>query len=101
MILGKYKNIVQDSLCPYGAIETSSNYMLSFDHYRNQRIRYLYLISQPLSVPKLLSGIPEVTTDENNFIFKQVQLYILATKRFAIASNEKSCVNCTSSGVVN
>ena len=32
-------------------------------------------------------GIPEATTEENNFIFKQVQLYILATKRFAMPSS--------------
>ena len=69
----------------------------------------IYLIPQPLSAPKPLSGIPEATTEENKFIFKQVQLYILATKRFAIATaylittmnNYKSCVNCMSSEVVN
>ena len=53
----------------------------------NYGLRYLYLIPQPLSVPKLLFGIPEATTVENNFIFKQVQLYILATKRFAMPSS--------------
>ena len=81
------KSIVQDSRCSCGAIETTSHYLLSCDRYRNQWIRYLYLIPQPLSVPKLLFGIPEATTEENNFIFKQVQLYILATKRFAILSS--------------
>ena len=81
------KNIVQESRCSCGAIETTSHYLLSCDLYRNQRLRYLYLIPQPLSVPKLLFGIPEATTEENNFIFKQVQLYILATKRFAMPSS--------------
>ena len=75
------KHIVQGF---HSAIETTSHYLLSCDLYRNQRLRYLYLIPQPLSVPKLLFGIPEATTEENNFIFKQVQLYIMATKRFAM-----------------
>ena len=81
------KNIVQESRCSCGAIETTSHYLLSCDLYRNQRLRYLYLIPQPLSVPNLLFGIPEATLEENNFIFKQVQLYILATKRFAMPSS--------------
>ena len=81
------KNIVQESRCLCVAIETTYHYLLSCDLYRNQRIRYLYRIPQPLSVPKLLFGIPEATTEENNFIFKQVQLYILATKRFAMLSS--------------
>ena len=81
------KNIVQESRCSCGAKETTSHYLLSCDLYRNQRLHYLYLIPQPLSVPKLLFGIPEATTEENNFIFKQVQLYILATKRFAMPSS--------------
>ena len=81
------KNIVQESRCSCGAIETTSHYLLSCDLYRNQRLRYLYLIPQPLSVPKLLFGILEATTEDNNFICKQVQLYILATKRFAMPSS--------------
>ena len=80
-------NKFEKSRCSCGAIETTSHYLLSCDLYRNQRLRYLYLIPQPLSVPKLLFGIPEATTKENNFIFKQVQLYILATKRFAMPSS--------------
>ena len=78
------KHIVQGF---HGAIETTSHYLLSCDLYRNQRLRYLYLIPQLLSVPKLLFGIPEATAEENNFIFKQVQLYILATKIFAMPSS--------------
>ena len=82
------KDIVQDSRCLCGAIETTSHYLISCDLYRNQRIRYIYLIPQPLAVPKLLFGIPEATKEENNFIFKQVQLYIFATERFAMLSSQ-------------
>ena len=76
------KNIVADPLCSCGAVETTSHYLLTCDNYRNLRIRYLYTIPPPLSVPKLLFGIQEASFNENSFIFKQVQLYILATKRF-------------------
>ena len=78
------RNIGQGSLCTCGAIETTSHYMLSCDHNRMQRIRYLYLITQPMSVPKLLSWIPEATKDKNNFIFKQLQLYIWLQKELQL-----------------
>ena len=76
------KKIVADSLCSCGAVETTSHYLLNCEHYRNLRIRYLYMIPPPLSIQKLLCGIQEATFEENSFIFKQVQLYILGTKRF-------------------
>ena len=69
---------VADSLCSCGAVETTSHYLLNCDHCRNLRIRYLYMIPPPLSIHKLLYGIQEATFEENSFISKQVQLYILS-----------------------
>ena len=72
-----------DPLRSCGTVETTSHYLLTCDNYRNLRIRYLYTIPPPVSVPKLLFGIQEASFDENSlFIFKQVQLFIVATKRF-------------------
>ena len=48
------KNIIQESRCSCGAIETTSHYLLSCDLYRNQRIRYLYRsIKKVISLRKI------------------------------------------------
>lgn len=76
------KNIVGDPLCSCGAIETTSHYLLSCTNYQNLRTQYLNCIPPPLSVAKLMFGMQDAPDEQNNFIFRQVQLYILATKRF-------------------
>lgn len=76
------KNIVDNPLCSCGATETASHYLLSCVKYRPLRTRYLSVLPHPLSISTLLSGIPEAPIEVNEFIFKQVQLFILATKRF-------------------
>ena len=76
------KNLVESPLCSCGQVETSAHYLLTCVNYDNIRQRYFSVLHRPLTTSVLLNGIPEEIYDVNNSIFKQVQLYIIATKRF-------------------
>lgn len=76
------KNLINSPLCSCGSIETPSHFLLSCSNYRVLRQRYLLTLPHPLSVQTLLNGIPEAPNEVNDNIFKHVQLFILASKRF-------------------
>lgn len=77
------KNIIDSPLCSCGATETASHFLFSCPNYHHLRIRYLANFTQPLTLSIALSGIPDASVDVNDRIFKQVQQFILASKRFA------------------
>ena len=76
------KNLVDSPNCFCGVIKSSSHFLLSCARYSHIRQYYFSVLQQPLTASVLLNGIPNETVAKNNLIFKQVQLYILATKRF-------------------
>ena len=71
------KKLTDCPLCSCGAPETTFH-LLSCVNYNDLR----HYISLPLTVEILLKGKPDESVSMNNLIFKRVQLYILATKRF-------------------
>ena len=77
------KNLVESPLCSCGVPETNSHFLLSCANYNNIRQRYFSGLGLPLTVSILLNGKPEENLTVNNNIFRCVQLYILATKRFS------------------
>ena len=76
------KNIIDSPLCLCGLTETASHFLLSCVNYHNLRLRYFPNLPQPLSLSILLNGIPDAPINVNEKIFKQVQQFILASKRF-------------------
>lgn len=76
------KNLVESPLCSCGASETTFHFLFSCTHYNFLRQRYFSGLGHPLTVDLLLNGNPNENVAVNNTIFKSVQLYILATKRF-------------------
>ena len=61
---------------------TFHDFLACFD-YNEIRQRYFSGLGLPLTVNPLLNGKPEEGLAVNNAIFRRVQLYIMATKRFA------------------
>lgn len=76
------KNLVNNPKCSCGSVESASHFLLTCAKYTHLRLRYFSGIQQPLTLSTLLNGIPGEPITRNNFIFKQVQLYIIASKRF-------------------
>ena len=76
------KKLTDSPLCSCGAPETTFHFFLSCVHYNDLRQRYFSDLGLPLTVETLLKGKPDESVSVNNLIFKRVQLYILATKRF-------------------
>lgn len=76
------KNLVNSPLCSCGLAETTYHFLLYCTKYDLLRQRYLSVLPHHLSLALLLNGDPNESDQVNNIIFKHVQLYILATKRF-------------------
>ena len=77
------KNLVESPLCSRGASETTFHFLLSCVRYNDLRQQYFSGLGLPVTVEILLNGNPNENVSVNNNIFRRVQLYILATKRFA------------------
>lgn len=79
------KNIIDNPLCSCGLPETASHFLLSCQNYRQIRIRFFSTlrVPRPITLSVLLRGIPEAPLDINEEIFRQVQKFILASKRFS------------------
>ena len=76
------KNLVDSPLCSCGQIDTTTHYFLHCPNYLQPRQDYFSALPYQLTLSLLLNGLQDVPTEVNNMIFKQVQLYIIATKRF-------------------
>ena len=76
------KNLVDSPLCSCGQIETTTHYFLHCPNYLQPRQHYFSALPYQLTLSLFLNGLQDVPTEVNNMIFKQVQLFIIATKRF-------------------
>ncbi|MCG7868088.1 MAG: reverse transcriptase family protein [Candidatus Thiodiazotropha taylori] len=76
------KNLVDSPFCSCGQIESPTHFFLHCPNYIHQRQQYLSVLPFRLTASVLLNGIPSENVTVNDIIFKHVQLYIIATKRF-------------------
>ena len=68
---------------PAGVPEITFHFLLACVNHNETSQRYFSGLGLPLTVNTLLNGKPEESLAVNNAIFRRVQLYIMATKRFA------------------
>lgn len=76
------KNIIDSPLCTCGNVENTFHYLMICPKYRYIRERYLLPLPYPLTLSVLLNGIPDGPIEDSECIFRSVQLFILASKRF-------------------
>lgn len=76
------KNLVNNPRCSCGSTETTSHFLFTCPKYNMQRQQHLLVLPHQLTLSLLLNGDPNEPDTVNNIIFKHVQWYILATKRF-------------------
>ena len=80
------KNVVDSSNCSchQGVPEINSHYLFYCHRFNDSRNRYIESIDIPmnLTVDRLLFGSPDLTDDQNNSLFLNVQKFIINSKRF-------------------
>ena len=76
------KNLINSPNCSCGQVESAAHFLLSCPRYNQIQQRYFQNIPLPLTVNILLNGATDPNSIHNDLIFKQVQLYILASKCF-------------------
>ena len=76
------KNLINDPNCSCGQVESTAHFLLTCSRYNQIRQRYFRDIPVPITVNILLHGATDPNSTCNDLIFKQVQLYIIASKRF-------------------
>ena len=80
------KNIVDspNCSCHQGVPETNSHYLFHYHRFNDSRNRYIESIDIPmtLTVDRLLFGSPDLTDNQNNSLFLNVQNFIVNSKRF-------------------
>ena len=76
------KNLRNDSLCVCGSIENTIHFLLHCPLYINFRNKYFNKLPCSLTEHNLLYGDDSLTSIENAYIFRQVQSYIIDSKRF-------------------
>ena len=76
------KSVVNSPNCSCGQAESVANFPLTGPRYSQIRQRYFRDIPVPITVDILLHGATDQNSAFNDLIFKQVQLYIIASKRF-------------------
>ena len=76
------KNLIDSPNCSCGQVESTAHFLLSCPRYNQIRQRYFGNAIFPVLVNVLLYGVTDQNSTYNNTIFKQVQLFILASKRF-------------------
>ena len=70
--------------CHQGVPETNSHYLFYCHRFNDSRNRYIESIDIPmnLTVDHLLFGSTDLTHDQNNSLFLNVQKFIINSKRF-------------------
>ena len=76
------KNLINSPNCSCSQVESAAHVLFSCPRYNQIRQRYFQNIPLPLTVSILLNGATDPISIHNDLIFKQVQLYILASKCF-------------------
>ena len=75
-------NLIDNQVCSFGSIETTSHFFFSCPRYTAHRQQYLSNPPHELSVSLLLRGDPNQPCSVSNIILKHAQPYLLVTKRF-------------------
>ena len=76
------KKLINSPNCLCGQVESAAHFLLHCPRYNQIRRRYFGNTAFPITVHNLLYGVRNQNITYNDEIFKQVQLYILASKRF-------------------
>ena len=76
------KNLINSPNRTCGQVESVAHYFLFCPRYAQIRQRYFGNVTFPVTVNTLLYGLTDQNRTNNDSIFKQVQLYIIASKRF-------------------
>ena len=76
------KNLINSPNCTCGQVESVAHFFLFCPRYAQIRQRYFGNVTFPVTVNTLLYGLTDQNRTNNDSIFKQVQLYIIASKRF-------------------
>ena len=76
------KKLINSPNCLCGQVESAAHFLLHCPRYNQIRRRYFGNAAFPITVHNLLYGVRNQNITYNDEIFKQVQLYILASKRF-------------------
>ncbi len=76
------KSIVTSPTCACGEIETPDHYILYCPLYTEHRRRFLSSLPCPMLFNNLIFGCENLDNNENTLLFRKVQQFILATKRF-------------------
>ena len=71
-------------LMPLSTIETNSHYLFYCHRFNDSRNLYIESIDIPmnLTLDRLFFGSPDLTDDQNNSLFLNVQKFIINSKRF-------------------
>ena len=77
------RNLILSPRCSCGQVETTEHFLLLCDKYTELRNKYIIGLPCPLTVNNLTRGDDGQSLSTNNSIFKNVQLYILNSKRFS------------------
>jgi hypothetical protein len=77
------RSLVSSPLCSCGSSETIEHFLLRCPHYTNLRTHCFADIRCPITTNNLLNGFDRFSLAENELLFRAVQRYIIATKRFA------------------
>ena len=83
------KNVINSPLCSCGEVESTTHDLLYCPNYtiiRNKMINSISVITFP-TLKLLLYGEENLSLEENIAIFKEVQTFILQSKRFSMETN--------------
>ena len=78
------KNIVADPYCSYGAVENNKHFLLEcpvFNDIRQDMLNEVISVTNP-TIDILLFGNTALNDEDNSYIFRSVQKFILRSKRF-------------------
>ena len=76
------ENLINDPNGSCSQVESAAHFLSTCPRYSQIRQRYFRGIPVPITVNILLHGATDQNGTYNDLIFKQVQLYIIASKRF-------------------
>ncbi|XP_071149550.1 uncharacterized protein [Mytilus edulis] len=76
------RNLVESKNCTCGRIESSKHFLLECYNYSLVRKRTIKKIPFPYNIETLLFGCNNLNQEENVLVFKQVQQFLVDSKRF-------------------
>lgn len=76
------RNLCPSPLCTCGSIESNDHYLLYCPNYNVIRSETINKLRDPTNVNILLFGSPNLSDNDNKYIFYMVQKFIIDSKRF-------------------